>query len=354
MKKVFVSAIFTTIISAVLCIGLMLSCKVDPEIKADPPALNVKQIFPPGWPAPTYQFQNNPLSNDGFILGRKLFYDTRLSADNTISCASCHQQFAAFAHAGHNLSHGINGLLGTRNAPGIFNLNWHPNFMWDGGVNHIEVQPLAPIENPVEMAENINNVIAKLNASTEYKALFKNAFGDDSINSQRIFKSMAQFMGMMYSYNSKYDLHVRGENGGTFTAGEQAGYTLFQQKCASCHTEPLLSDFSFRNNGLQPDAVLQDSGRMHITNDPNDRYKFRVPSLRNIAQTSPYMHDGRFSTLSQVLDHYDHGVYTTPTLDPLLSSGIPLTTQQKNDLINFLNTLSDYEFLYDERFKDPN
>jgi cytochrome c peroxidase len=332
----------------------VISCTVDKEIKPVLPPLDVKQVFPQGWPAPVYQFQNNPLSEAGFLLGRKLFYDERLSADNTISCGSCHQHFAAFAHSAHSLSHGIYGLLGTRNAPTLQNLNWNNSFMWDGGINHIEVQPLAPIQNPVEMDENMANIIAKLDGDPKYKTMFKNAFGNDSITTAGIFKAMAQFMGMLYSYNSKYDLHWRGEAGGTFNASEQNGYALFQQKCNSCHTEPLLTDHSFRNNGLAPNVSLQDSGRMHITADPNDKYKFRVPTLRNIAQSSPYMHDGRFTTLSQVLDHYDHGIASSPTLDTVLTNGIQLNTQQKTDLINFLNTLSDYKFLYNEYFKDQN
>ena len=332
----------------------LLSCKVDPEINPELPADNIQQVTPPGWPQPIYQFQNNPLSIDGFKLGRELFYEELLSRDNTVSCGSCHQQFAAFAHAEHDVSHGIDGLLGNRNSPALFNLNWHPAFMWDGGINHIEVQPLAPITNPVEMDETMQNVINKLSNSQKYKSLFKNAYGDETVNTERIFKSMAQFMGMLYSYKSKYDLHNNGEQGGEFTAQQTSGYNLFKSKCAQCHTEPLMSDFSYRNNGLSINASLQDSGRARITGNLNDLYKFKVPTLRNVLQSGPYMHDGRFTSLKQVLDHYDTGINSSSTLDPLLSSGIPLTEQEKLDIIEFLSTLSDYDFLYDPRFKDPN
>lgn len=332
----------------------LFSCSVDPPIKPVLPADNIEQVVPPGWPQPVYTFLNNPLSVEKFKLGRQLFYEEKLSADNTIACGSCHQQFVAFAHAEHALSHGINGLFGIRNSPGLFNLNWNPYFMWDGGVNHIEVQPLAPITNPVEMNEDINNVINKLSADNKYKTLFKDAWGDEQVTSERIFKSLAQFMGMIYSYNSKYDLFKRGEQGGSFNAQELSGYQIFQQKCASCHTEPLFTDYAFRNNGLPVSINLQDSGRMHITNDPNDRYKFKTPTLRNIMLTAPYMHDGRFNTIDQVFNHYISGVQQSPTLDPQLQSGIQLSAQEKADLKAFLNTLTDYEFLYDERFKDPN
>jgi len=339
---------------AFLCLLLGFACQVDPELKPELPAGNIQQVVPAGWPQPVYTFQGNPLSTNGFKLGRALFYETQLSIDNTVSCGSCHQNFAAFSHSGHTLSHGINGLLGVRNAPGLFNLNWNPYFMWDGGINHIEVQPLAPITNPVEMGEQMPNVLSKIQNSAKYRQLFKDAFGSDTVTTQRMFQALAQFMGMLYSYNSKYDLHLRGEQGGAFTASEQSGYTLFKQKCASCHTEPMLTDYSFRNNGLSPDPVLKDSGRAHITGQPQDMYTFRVPSLRNIAHTAPYMHDGRMSTLVEVLNHYNSGIVSSPTLDPLLNAGIPLTAQEQNDLIAFLNTLSDYAFLYDQRFADPN
>jgi cytochrome c peroxidase len=318
------------------------------------PPLNIKEIIPQGFPQPIYNFQNNPLSNEKFILGRELFYDPILSADNTISCGSCHQAFAAFANSDHDLSHGINGLLGTRNSPPLQNLNWRNTFMWDGGINHIEIQPIAPIQNPIEMGENLSNVISKIQSKSKYIEMFRNAYGDDSINSQRMLKAMAAFMGTLYSYNSKYDRYYRGESGVSFSSSELNGYNLFKTKCANCHKEPLLTDESFRNNGLAVNPLINDSGRAMITGNPNDRLKFKVPSLRNISVTAPYMHDGRFTTLSEVLDHYNNGVQQSATLDPLLNTGIPLTNQEKTDIINFLYTLTDYEFIYDERFKDPN
>lgn len=308
---------------------------------------------PHGWPAPHYQFQSNPLTRDGYKLGRRLFYEPMLSRDNTISCGSCHQQSAGFAHAQHTLSHGIDGLFGIRNSPGLFNLAWHPSFMWDGGINHIEVQPLAPITNPVEMGDSIQPVLAKLQASTEYRDLFTAAFGDDRITSQRMFYALVQFMGAMISDQSKYDRVMRGESPGGFSDEEQRGLILFRQKCSTCHTEPLFSDFSFRNNGLAISALLQDSGRAHITQLPQDRYKFKVPSLRNVAVTAPYMHDGRFATLRQCIEHYRDDIQPTPNLDPSLQYGIAMTDQEVTAIESFLRTLTDYPFQRDRVFAEP-
>jgi len=330
-------------------IGLV-SCSVDPEIKPDILSDDVKEIVPSGWPTPYYNYSNNPLTPDGFTLGRTLFYDPLLSSDNTISCGSCHQQFAAFSHSGHDVSHGINGLLGNRNAPALQNLNWNTSFMHDGGILNIEVMPLGPITNPVEMNETMTNVVSKLSTSGKYKQLFTKAFGDDLVNSQRIFKAIAQFMGTMYSYNSKYDDVKAGKD--NFTPQENSGYNLFAQKCASCHTEPLFTDYQFRNNGLSVNVLYHDSGRAHITGNAVDRYKFKTPSLRNIEKSGPYMHDGRFTSLDQCLEHYNSGIIISPTLDTQLQSGITLSTQNKADIIAFLKTLTDTKYLTDYRFSD--
>jgi len=331
------------------------SCKVDPKINAPLPSDKLEEVVPSGWPLPFYTFSQNTISENKFILGRSLFYETMLSKDNTISCGSCHQQFVAFAHADHDVSHGINGLIGTRNSPGLFNLTWHTSFMHDGGVNHIEVQPLAPITNPIEMDENINTVVAKLQASQKYKTLFKNAYESEEVNSQKIFKAMSQFMGLMYSYNSKFDAYKRGETAIQLSEAEARGYSLFQAKCNACHTEPLFSDFNMRSNGLAADPFYKDSGRYKITNLASDIYKFKTPSLRNIAKTGPYMHDGRFTSLKQCLDHYTGGITNMTNIDPLLAGGtLGLSEQDKNDIIAFLLTLTDYKFLNDKRFADPN
>lgn len=224
-------------------------------------------------------------------------------------------------------------------------------FFHDGGVNHIEVFPPAPISNPVEMGETVANVVVKVSNSERYKTLFKNAFGDESVTSQRMFKAMAQFMGTMYSYNSKYDNVKKGN--ATFTASEQNGYNLFVTHCANCHKEPLFTDQSFRNNGISVHPAYKDSGRMHITHNMNDIYKFKTPSLRNIEKTPPYMHDGRFTTLDACLNHYSSNITNaTFTTDPQLIGGINLSAQDKMDIISFLKTLTDNAFLTDKRFAE--
>lgn len=341
-NKIFATIlVFSAILSA---------CKPDPSFDVQTvQEENITFAVPEGWPAPVYNFENNTLTNAGFYLGRKLFYDTRLSRDNSTSCGSCHQAFAAFAHAEHDLSHGVDGLLGNRNSPPIFNLNWHTSFFWDGGVNHIESQPINPIQNPVEMDENLPNIIAKINNDEKYRQMFKDAWGDETINSQRIFKSISQFMGAMVSANSKYDQYTRGD--AMLTQAEQNGLTVFNNNCATCHKAPLFSDFSYRNNGLKPSSV-NDSGRAHITLLPEDMYRFKVPSLRNLQYTAPYMHDGRIKTLDKVLDHYATGIHQSTTLDPQLQNGIQLTTQQRSDLLAFLNTLNDESFTKDKRFHE--
>jgi cytochrome c peroxidase len=343
---------------SVVVIGLtflfVAGCKKDPSFEKTPEIIeDIEFVVPQGWPAPVYNFGNNTLSNAGFELGRKLFFETRLSRDNTVSCGTCHQPFAAFAHLDHNVSHGIDNKLGTRNSPPLFNLNWHPSFFWDGGVNHIESQPINPIENPVEMDERVGNIVAKLQGDAEYRALFTTVFGDQTINSQRIFKALAQFMGVLVSANSKYDKYVRGEAGGEMNASELDGLQVFRNKCGSCHKEPLFSDFSMRNNGL-PATTVNDSGRAHITREIADMYKFKVPSLRNLKYTYPYMHDGRFATLEEVLDYYTTSVHNSGIIDPAIGSeGISLSAQEKASLLSFLNTLNDEAFIKDKRFQEP-
>jgi cytochrome c peroxidase len=328
------------------------ACRRDPEIIPETSAEDIRFYVPPGFPAPVYDFSGNPVTLEGFKLGRRLFYEPKLSRDNTISCGFCHQQVSAFSNTEHSFSHGIDGQLGTRNSPAIFNLAWNQSFMWDGGINHLESQPLGPIANPLEMDETIANVIAKLNAVPSYHEDFAAAFGDDSITTQRMCFALAQFMGLMISADSKYDQYVAGQ--AAFSAAEEHGLALFRTKCASCHTEPLFTDRSFHNNGLPVDLTINDFGRAIITSDPLDSFKFKTPSLRNIAITGPYMHDGRFVTLSECLDHYSSGIAQSSTLDPLLTAGIPLTASEKSDLIAFLATLTDHKFITDPKFREQN
>lgn len=355
MKKNSIS--FGQILKSSLLLGftallLIVSCKKDVAIPNSSDSNEISFIVPQGWPTPFYNFDSNKLTSAGFALGRKLFYDTRLSKDNTISCGTCHQSYVAFANANHRFSHGINDQLGNRNAPPLFNLNWHTSFMWDGGINHIEVQPLAPILNPIEMSETIVNVVNKINADATYKQMFQAAYGSSEVNSEKMLKALAQFMGAIVSSNSRYDKYMRHESSGTFNSSELAGLSVFQNKCASCHKAPLFTDYSFRNIGLAPSSI-QDSGRAHITQNPADVYAFKVPTLRNLAYTAPYMHDGRFNTIDEVLNQMETGIYVSPSLDTLMKNGIKLSPQERIDLKSFLNTLNDESLIQDKRFQEP-
>jgi len=300
---------------------------------------------------PVYDFSKNPVTKEGFELGKALFNDPLLSRDNTIACSECHNQSYAFTHHGHPLSHGIEGKVGLRNAPPIQNTAWQKEFFWDGGVGDLDLFPIAPIENPVEMDEKLGNVLEKLKKSTRYPNLFKSAFGTDEINTQRFLKALSQFMNSLISDNSKYDKVMR-HQGEVFTLDEKAGYDLFNAKCASCHQGALFTDQSYRNNGLPINEQLNDKGRFRITENSTDLYKFKVPSLRNVELTAPYMHDGRFFTLDDVLNHYSRGVVQSETLDPILSKGISLSEEEKRKIILFLKTLTDKEFIRNTKFSN--
>lgn len=306
---------------------------------------------PKNWPKPQYDFKKNPLTEDGFQLGRNLFYDPILSRDNTISCQSCHLQNTGFTHVDHDVSHGIDGRIGTRNSLVLTNLAWSSNFMWDGGVNNLEVQAINPITNPLEMDENLENVVTKLQQSKKYRMLFSKAFGDEKVTSQRMLKALAQFTVMLTSSDSKYDKVIRKE--AIFTPEEQKGYELFKYNCASCHAEPLFTNNKFENNGLAVDAYFKDGGRIKITKNKKDSLLFKVPTLRNIELTSPYMHDGRFKNLQMVLFHYTEDIHNSPTLSKQLKRKIILTEKDKGNLLEFLLTLTDRNFITNPRFQFP-
>ncbi len=297
-----------------------------------------------------YDFSKNSYSDTKVELGRALFYDPILSKDSTISCASCHSPFNAFAHTDHTLSHGIGDSIGTRNAPALFNLAWKSSFMWDGASNHLDMQALSPITHEDEMAESIEHVLDKLAQKPIYPTLFEAAFGDTMINTERMLKALSQFQLSLISVGSKYDKVKSGID--TFSTQESKGYSVFKEHCASCHTEPLFTDDQFRNNGLNPDSTLSDIGRAAVTLSDADRYKYKVPTLRNLSYTYPYMHDGRFRKLYDVINHYTDSLDQALGIDPLLQSGIILSEHEKVDLVAFLLTLNDKDFVYnpDHRF----
>lgn len=311
---------------------------------------------PSNFPALAYNFETNPLTEKGFELGKKLFYDGRLASDGVVSCGFCHIQEDAFTHHGHTFSHGVGESIGTRNTPSIQNLAFQTTFMWDGATNHLDLQPIIPLTSPIEMDGNFENIISMMKNDSSYKKLFKQAFSNGEINTENMLKALGQFMVMATSSNSRFDKYRRNENGGTLSTNELEGYAIFNQKCASCHATDIFTDNSFRNNGLPVNPALNDVGRYRVTELSEDLYKFKVPSLRNIEKTAPYMHDGRFYTLDAVLEHYNNGVVNSETLDSTLNSnstlGIPLTNNEKTKIIAFLKTLTDNQYLTDKRFSE--
>ncbi|MBL7882634.1 MAG: c-type cytochrome, partial [Bacteroidia bacterium] len=227
---------------------------------------------------------------------------------------------------------------------------WHKTFMWDGAVNHLDVQSLFPITHPAEMDEKIEHIVKKLQESTIYPALFNKAYNDSNITGERVLKSISQFMLTLISANSKYDSVMRKEK--QFNEQEQKGYALFKQHCSTCHTEPLFTNLAFENNGLTIDTSLLDYGRIKITKKEEDSLKFKVPTLRNIEFSYPYMHDGRFKSISEVLKHYTNDVQHHPTTSDKVKN-IKLSSNEKVDLTSFLLTLTDKTFLFDKQHAYP-
>lgn len=333
-----------------------ISCTNDDIDRGIPINEKYELKYPSYFPSLTFDTIRYPLSKNGIELGRKLFYDGRLSRNNTISCGFCHIQENAFTHHGHNVSHGIDDRLGIRNAPPIQNLAFLNRFMWDGVIHDLAQQSISPISNEDEMDSSIEEIVSKLKNDTNYRTLFKSVFGDESINGERILNALGQFMAVMISSNSRYDAFLKKE--GNLTDEEKYGMNLFQKKCSSCHSGALFTDETFRNTGQYYDVQYKDGGRFRVTLDSVDFMKFRVPSLRNIELTKPYMHDGRFYSLEAVLNFYDQNVENQKNLDPILKQngriGIPMTENEKKAIITFLKTLTDQKFITNPAFAEFN
>lgn len=304
--------------------------------------------YPSYFPEPSYNFKENILDSTKIRLGRILFYDPILSKDNSISCASCHSPYNSFAHTDHSLSHGISDSIGNRNAPALFNLAWQDKFMWDGAINHLDMQALAPISHSGEMGSSLSEVVSKLNDSPNYIKLFYKAFKDSTITGAKVLKALSQFQLTLVSANSKYDKVQKGEQ--TYTEQEKNGYLLFKKNCDVCHTEPLFSTYQFASNGLPVDSTLNDAGRWKITARKEDSLLFKIPGLRNLSFSYPYMHDGRFNTLKQVLNHYTSEINHMPNISrELKEQKISLNSNEKIDLIAFLLTLNDPDFVFNKK-----
>ncbi len=345
---------------------LIISCNTGDDNGGDayvatPSPLAVPQLFQDKLLDPVIP-ADNPQTVEGIALGRKLFFDPILSADGTQSCSSCHDPKNAFTDS-KQFSVGIDGSVGTRNSMPIFNVAWNfnENFFWDGRAIGVEGQAFGPVTNPIEMKNTWPNAVASLQASSEYPDLFLKAFGTSTIDSTLVVKAIAQFERTLISANSKFDQYSRGEV--ELTPSELNGLNVFMDEnrgdCFHCHgnpNSPLWADNIFHNNGL--DETFTDRGRGLITGDPREFGLFKSPSLRNLAYTAPYMHDGRFATLEEVINHYSEGLVYSETIDPLMKKvsegGVQLSEEDKADLKAFLLTLSDPSFITNPDFQDPN
>ena len=301
---------------------------------------------------------DNPLTEEGIALGRKLFYEKMLSDNMSISCASCHKQENAFDDP-RPFSEGTHGAFGDRNAMAIVNAGWDKHFFWDGRRNTLEGQAHDPVTNPIEMANTWPEVVRRLQASGNYPDLFFKAFGTKTIDSNLVVKAIAQFERTLVSFNTKFDKYHHLGDTTVFNQQEKNGLNIFMGKgmCNNCHMmNSLLTDRDIRNNGLDVNPV--DAGLMKFTGNASDKGKFKVPTLRNIAASAPYMHDSRFATLQDVIEFYSSGVkQNSPNIDvhmPDFGSGLNLTAQEKADLLAFLHTLTDQSFLTNPKFSDPN
>lgn len=311
--------------------------------------------------------EDNPLTKEGVALGRKLFYDPILSRDNTISCSSCHRPDVSFTDDAQ-FSEGVDAQVGKRNSMSLVNLAWQKSFFWDGRAETLEEQVFHPVRDPIEMSLKWPDAERKLMEDDKYPELFFQAFGEEGIDSIKTAKAIAQFMRTMISAESKFDLFYKRVNGfnltdeetsnSFLTIEEQEGFNIFMSEtgdCFHCHNLPLLHNNLFSNNGL--DATFDDKGLGGVTGNPEDMGRFKVPTLRNIELTGPYMHDGRFETLDEVIEHYSSGLVHSPTLDPLMKNvddgGVQLDGQQRQYLKAFLLTFTDYNFINNPDFQEP-
>jgi cytochrome c peroxidase len=307
-------------------------------------------VVPAGFPQPELP-ADNPLTQEGVALGELLFNDRRLSAGSRQSCASCHAPERAFSD-GQATSAGVDGLRGPRNSMPLFNLAWSPAYAWDGGKPRIRDQVRAAMTNPIEMKADLAVVVAALNRDAGLRGKFAAEFGSPEITADRVDLAIEQFLLTLVAADSKFDRSLRGTE--HLTEEEKQGFALFVTEydpargrrgadCFHCHGGALFTDFGLRSNGL--DVASADAGRALVTGKPTDAGKFKTPSLRNVAVTAPYMHDGRFGSLEEVVAHYDHGVKRAPTLDPNLAkhpdAGLALTPAEQRALVAFLRTLTD-------------
>lgn len=354
---------------SVMIIGL-LSCKPDkPEEPDDLPfqATPYELVIPPFFP-PMDIPSDNPLTVEGVELGRYLFWEKKLSGNNLMSCGTCHLPEHSFSDP-MQFSMGINGDIGTRQAMAIINLGWGQRFFWDGRAMTLEELVIEPVANPIEMDEDWDNALEELRNDPLYPPMFQAAFGTESITQSRVTKAIASFLRTLISANSKFDRQRIGQY--PFTPLEAMGFNLFITEggdpavtpggqfgadCFHCHGfgDMQMTDNLFHNNGL--DAVFDDPGLMGVTGNPLDAGKFKTPTLRNAEFTFPYMHDGRFSTLEEVIEHYNSGGVPSETIDPFMkysTGGLMLEEDSKLALVAFIKCLTDVSFMQNPAFSNP-
>lgn len=338
------------------CIVLLMS-SCDKDTVA--PAENAYAFeVPPHFPVPVLD-GHNPMTAVGIRLGRQLFYDPRLSANNKVSCASCHDPAKAFSDGVALSTSGVSGTQLLRHAPALFNLAWATNgLFWDGGSTNLESQAFGPLTAHDEMAQDLYELVDELNADASYVKGFQEAFSA-GITSQNVAKALAQFQRSLVSATSRYDDFRLGRNGAVLTPEEMSGLALVRQHCQGCHSGELFTDNGYHNNGLNSRFDNQDHegvfmGRYRISYDEGDLGKFKTPSLRNVTLTAPYMHDGRISTLEKVLDHYSNGIQHSATLDGRIpQKGFAFSAAQKTQIIAFLATLTDERFASNPAHQKP-
>ena len=332
----------TTIVFLAL---FLLSCRKDISEPVD----FFTPVTPAGFPEIVFP-DDNPYSYESWLLGKHLFYDTRLSLNNDLSCASCHHQHLGFADD-VPFSFGDNNAIGSTNSPTLTNVGYNPYFLFAGGVPSLEMQVLVPIQEHNEFNTNILDVVAKLSVVPLYQQLALKAY-DRNIDAFVLTRAIANFQRTLVSGNSRFDKHFN-QNKPSLNESELRGHDLFfssQTNCFQCHGGFNFTSFAFENNGLYEE--YSDMGRMLITNNESDRAKFKIPTLRNIAVTAPYMHDGSINTLTEVIEHYNNGGANHPNKSQFIQP-LGLTADEKIDLLNFLLTLTDHEFLNNEAFKKP-
>ncbi|OJV55824.1 MAG: cytochrome-c peroxidase [Bacteroidetes bacterium 43-16] len=357
MKNKKLLVIFS-VLAAVIVIN---SCKKEPKETPDEPYILDTGTFPKPDIA-----SDNPLTREGVKLGRMLFYEKMLSRTNTQSCASCHMQQFAFNDTAQ-FSLGVKSLPGKRNAMSVVNMAWNTNeFFWDGRAHLLRHQSLKPVQDPLEMDETLHNIVTKLQASETYRQQFRRAFGTTNIDTLLISKALEQFMNAIVSNRSKYDDYLAGK--ATLTPQEERGRFLFFTEynpafpaasgadCQHCHGGANFENDQYMNNGIDDDASFTDVGREAVTGLARDKARFKVPSLRNVGLTAPYMHDGRFRTLEEVVDHYNlvkNSVTLDPSFQQQLPGGLQLSASDKSALVAFLHTLTDQHLVTNPEYASP-